>query len=276
MKFIAVTTELAGMLPDMMATALRARIRWLLGWGGGVLVAILIWTGIASGLSFENLPQWLEPTLLADEGEVGILFTLILPFLMGFPLVYEAARWVGEATSRETIAFLLTLPVRRWVLFISGWGFHVLLLVSLLGMGFIGGWLGMAVLKGDSSMGVVTLTRWIGLGLFLLLIIQIGMLVAIFAANTWVGLGSALGVMGGSLLLYGWSQHLLFLSWLRFILPWYYYLVMIQGGESAQMGWWFMVGINLLLTGGLAWVFTQGRVLEAPQYPKDKQLLTER
>lgn len=264
------------MLPDMMATALRARMRWLLSWGGGVLVAIVIWLGITPGLSFENLPQWLEPTLLADEGEAGILFTLILPFLMGIPLVYESARWVGDATSRETIAFLLTLPVRRWVLFISGWGFHVLLLVLLLGIGFIGGWLGVAVFRGNSSIGVVTLTRWLGLGLFLLLIMQIGMLAALFAANTWVGLGSAVGVMGGSWLLYGWSQHLPFLSWLRFISPWYYYLVTILGGEGVQTRWWVMVGINLLLAGGLAWVFTQGRVLEAPQYSKDKQLLTER
>jgi hypothetical protein len=265
------------MLPDMLATALRARMRWLLGWGGGVFAAVLIWLGLAPSLSFESLPPWLELTLWVDEGGAGMLFTLILPLLLGIPLVYESARWVGEAPSRETIAFLLTLPVRRWVLFISGWGFHLLLLVLLLGVGVIGGWLGVVVFKGDSSIDAVTPTRWMGLGLFLLLIMQIGMLAALFTANTWVGLGSAIGVMGGSLLLYGWSQHLPLFSWMRFILPWYYYLAMTRGGESAQMGWWFMVGINLLLAGGLAWVFIQGRVLEAPQHPKDdKQLLTER
>ncbi|MCX8025765.1 MAG: hypothetical protein N3A60_11230 [Thermanaerothrix sp.] len=264
------------MLPSMLATALRARVRWLLGWGGGVLAAILIWWGLAPSLPFENLPQWLELALLTDEGETGVLFTLILPFLVGIPLVYESARWVGETASRETIAFLLTLPVRRWVLFISGWGFHVLLLVLLLGVGSLGEWLGLVILRGDGGTGGILLTRWIGLGLLLLLSMQIGMLVALFAANTWIGLGGAVGVMAGTLLLYGWSLSVPLLTWLRFVLPWYYYLMIAWGGDGAQMGWWFMVGSNLLLIGGLAWVFTQGRVLEAPQYPKDKQLLTER
>lgn len=265
------------MLPDMIATALRARLRWLLGWGAGVLVAIVIWLGITPSLSFENLPDWLELTILANEGGEGFLFTLILPFLMGVPLVLEASRWLGEAISRETIAFLLTLPVRRWILFLGGWGFHVLLLLLLLGSGIIGGWLGVTVLEGGRSVNsILTPARWVALGLFLMLLIQVGMLAALFAANTWVGMGSAVGLMSVSLLLYGWSQHIPFLTWLRFILPWYYYVVTIQGGESAQVGWWFMGGINLLLAGGLAWIFRQGRILEAPQYSKDKKLLTER
>ncbi|WP_299025141.1 hypothetical protein [uncultured Thermanaerothrix sp.] len=262
------------MLPEMLVATFRARGRWLLGWGAGVLIAIFMWGIWARVLPLNNLLGWLGLAFDAEAGKDAFLFTLVLPWLVGIPVLSAATRWLGEPASRETIAFLLTLPVPRWALFLNGWGFHMLLLFVFLGISLVGLLIEQGIFGGEWGVGR-SVTHVVALGLLLGLAMQSGMLVALYTASFRLGFGGALGGLLVSLLLYGWSRHVPFLSWLRFFLPWYYYLA---GGWSEGGGGFLgvMGGINLVLGVWLAWAFIRGRIMEAPQRAKDKETLTER
>jgi len=269
MRSTAATTGWVGMLPEMLVATLRARGRWLLGWSAGLWIAIFVWKIGLRFLPIGSLPGWLVLTLSAGADDDVLLFTLVLPWLMGIPLLGEATRWLGEATSRETVAFLLTLPVSRWVLFLSGWGFHILLLLILLGISLIGLWVGQGVFSGSWN-AVEPLSHLVALGLLLGLVIQGGMLIALYTASFRLGFGGAFGGLLVSFLLYGWTQHFPLLNWMRFLLPWYYYLA---GGwsEGSRGLLGVMGGINVLLAVWLFWAFVHGRLTEAPERQKIKK-----
>jgi hypothetical protein len=151
------------MLFRLFKAALRDRRRWLLGWSAGIsiLLSLGIW-GLGEGGTW--LGEWLE--VLGIEVSVGepllwhqiegFSFGLALPWLLGIPLAVQGVRWLGEPASRESIAFLCTLPISRAGVLLMGVGFHWFLYLLLLSVSLLVLMVNL-VLRG--------LPAWVGIGI---------------------------------------------------------------------------------------------------------------
>jgi len=132
------------MLFRLFKAALRDRRRWLLGWsvGIGALLTLGIW---GLGESAAWISEWLESLgLEISTGEPllwhpieGFSFGIALPWLLGIPMVVQGARWLGEPSSRQSIAFLCSLPISRVGVLLISLGFHWLLYLLLLSVALL-------------------------------------------------------------------------------------------------------------------------------------------